>query len=132
MNNPNKLMVVRQQSPEPTGRGFVRLNQLGKDNMPIESISMIVGDFPVGVKVTPHYHPYDEIVYIISGVNHVYYGPDLSEKVEVYEGDLLYIPAYTIHSPENPGSVVSRYLVARGGPEEVVCAPETLAVQDIE
>jgi uncharacterized RmlC-like cupin family protein len=126
MDSSKKLQVVKHVGPEDTGRGFVRLNQLWKGNSPIESISMIVGDFPVGVKVTPHYHPYDEIVYIISGVNHVYFGPELDQMVVVNAGDMLFIPAYTIHSPENPGDIVSQYLVARSGAEEVVCPPEAM------
>jgi uncharacterized RmlC-like cupin family protein len=126
MGQSKKLQVVQYNGPADTGRGFVRLNHLWKGNAPVESLSMIVGDFPVGVKVTPHYHPYDEIVYIISGVNHVYFGPELDEMVVVNAGDLLFIPAYTIHSPENPGSIVSQYLVARSSAEEVICAPETM------
>jgi uncharacterized RmlC-like cupin family protein len=122
--NTEKMTVVRSTGGQDTGRGFIRRNDMSHHNAPSEAVSMTIGDFPVRVEIKPHYHPYDEMVYIMSGVNHVFYGPDLEEMVEVYEGDILLIPAGVVHQPTNPGPDVARYLVARPAPEEAVCWPE--------
>jgi uncharacterized RmlC-like cupin family protein len=123
MSNEKHVMVVRPQGPHDTGRGFVGMNSLSGDDVPSPSISIIVGEFPIGHRVTPHTHPYEEIVYLISGHAEMSYGPGLAQKVEIEAGDILYVPEGVLHSPMNPGPNMVQYLVARSGPEEIIIPP---------
>ena len=58
-------------------------------------------DFAPGVAFPPHSHPGEEIAYVIEGL--LEYRLDGRPPVTLKAGEVLFIPAGTIHSAKNVG-----------------------------
>jgi quercetin dioxygenase-like cupin family protein len=75
-------------------------------------------DFAPGVAFPAHSHPGEEIAYVIEG--ELEYQLDGKPPVTLKAGDVLFIPAGTIHSAKNAGSVnaaeLATYIVEKGKP----------------
>src|SRR5215213_4410323 len=75
-------------------------------------------DIPPGVLAPDHSHPGEEIVYVIEGL--LEYELEDKPPVTLKAGEVLFVPAGTIHSAKNVGSVnaaeLATYLVEKGKP----------------
>jgi quercetin dioxygenase-like cupin family protein len=75
-------------------------------------------DLAPGVAFPPHSHPGEEIIYVIEGLWE--YEVDGKPPVTLKAGDVLFIPAGTIHSAKNVGSgngaELATYIVEKGKP----------------
>jgi quercetin dioxygenase-like cupin family protein len=75
-------------------------------------------DLAPGVEFPPHSHPGEEIAYVIEGL--LEYRLDGRPPVTLKAGEVLFIPAGTIHSAKNVGSgnaaELATYLVEKGKP----------------
>jgi quercetin dioxygenase-like cupin family protein len=75
-------------------------------------------DFAPGAAFGRHRHPGEEIVYVIEGT--LVYKLDGRPPVMLTAGDVLFVPAGTIHAAKNAGSVnaaeLATYVVEKGKP----------------
>jgi quercetin dioxygenase-like cupin family protein len=75
-------------------------------------------DLTPGAVAPRHSHPGEEIVYAIEGS--IEYQPDGKAPMRIKAGEVLFIPAGTIHSVKNVGSdnaaVLATYIVEKGKP----------------
>ena len=75
-------------------------------------------DFDPGYASPKHTHPGEEIVYVIEGT--LVYEVEGRPPVTVKAGDVLFIPAGTIHAAKNVGSTngaeLATYIVEKGKP----------------
>ena len=75
-------------------------------------------DIDPGVAFGKHTHPGEEIIYVIEGT--LEYEIEGKPPVTLKAGDVLFIPAGTIHSAKNPGSGIgselATYIVEKGKP----------------
>jgi quercetin dioxygenase-like cupin family protein len=75
-------------------------------------------DFAPGYFTPKHTHPGEEIVYVIEGT--ILYEVDGKPPVTLKAGDVLFIPARTIHAAKNVGSSsaeeLATYIVEKGKP----------------
>jgi quercetin dioxygenase-like cupin family protein len=75
-------------------------------------------DIAPGVLAASHSHPGEEIVYVIEGL--LEYRLEGKPPVTLKAGEVLFIPAGTIHSAKNVGSVnaaeLATYFVEKGKP----------------
>lgn len=75
-------------------------------------------DFDPGVSFPKHRHPGEEIIYVIEGS--LQYQVEDQAPVTLEAGDVLFIPAGTIHSAKNAGNVkgaeLATYVVEKGQP----------------
>src|SRR5512147_2750605 len=75
-------------------------------------------DFAPGAAFGKHRHPGEEIIYIIEGL--LEYQIDGKPPVTLKAGDVLFIPAGTIHAAKNVGSgnaaELATYIVEKGKP----------------
>jgi quercetin dioxygenase-like cupin family protein len=75
-------------------------------------------DIAPGVLAPNHSHPGEEIVYVIEGL--LEYQLEVKPPVTLRAGEVLFIPAGTIHSAKNVGSVngaeLATYIVEKGKP----------------
>jgi quercetin dioxygenase-like cupin family protein len=75
-------------------------------------------DFAPGYFTPKHTHPGEEIVYVIEGT--ILYEVDGKPPVTLKAGDVLFIPARTIHAAKNVGSgsaaELATYIVEKGKP----------------
>jgi len=106
------LHVARAQQP-----GVTR-NDLQRHDLSIpgrEAIQTIVAIAP-GVTAPRHSHPGEEIVYVIEGL--LEYELEGKPAVTLKAGEVLFIPAGTIHSAKNVGSgngaELATYIVEKG------------------
>jgi quercetin dioxygenase-like cupin family protein len=71
-----------------------------------------------GVTSSRHSHPGEEIIYVLEGV--LEYQRDGKPPVTLKAGDVLFIPAGTIHAAKNvgsgPGAELATYVVEKGKP----------------
>jgi len=71
-----------------------------------------------GVTSSRHSHPGEEIIYVLEGV--LEYQLDGKPPVTLKAGDVLFIPAGTIHAAKNvgsgPGAELATYVVEKGKP----------------
>lgn len=79
-------------------------------------------DIAPGVTAPRHWHPGEEIVYVLEGV--LEYQLKGRPAVTLKAGDVLFIPAGVIHTARNLGSVngveLATYVVEKGKPLSVV------------
>jgi quercetin dioxygenase-like cupin family protein len=75
-----------------------------------------------GMTAPRHSHPGEEIIYVLEGT--LEYRLDGKSPVTLKAGDVLFVPAGTIHSAKNvgndPGAELATYVVEKGKPLVVV------------
>ena len=75
-------------------------------------------DLAPGVAFGKHTHPGEEVIYVLEGT--LEYQLEDKPPVKLKAGDVLFIPAGTVHSARNPGSVtgseLATYIVEKGKP----------------
>ena len=99
--------------------GIKRTNLERKDlGVPGREVVLVRVDFAPGVAFPPHSHPGEEIAYVIEG--ELEYQFEGKSPVTLKAGEVLFIPAGTIHSAKNVGSVnaaeLATYIVEKGKP----------------
>jgi quercetin dioxygenase-like cupin family protein len=99
--------------------GIKRTNLERQDlSVPGREVVLVRVDFAPGVAFPPHSHPGEEIAYVIEG--ELEYQFEGKPPVTLKAGDVLFIPAGTIHSAKNVGSVnaaeLATYIVEKGKP----------------
>ncbi len=87
-------------------------------SVPGREVVQVRVDFAPGVVAPKHSHPGEEIVYAIEGL--LEYQVEGKPPVTLKAGDVLFIPAGTIHAAKNVGSgngaELATYVVEKGKP----------------
>jgi quercetin dioxygenase-like cupin family protein len=87
-------------------------------SIPGREVVQVRVDIASGVLAPNHSHPGEEIVYVIEGL--LEYQIEGRPPVTLRAGEVLFIPAGTIHSAKNVGSVnaaeLATYIVEKGKP----------------
>jgi quercetin dioxygenase-like cupin family protein len=87
-------------------------------SVPGREVVQVRVDIGPGVLAPNHSHPGEEIVYVIEGL--LEYQLEGKRPVTLRAGEVLFIPAGTIHSAKNVGSVngaeLATYIVEKGKP----------------
>lgn len=108
------LHVARAQQPGVT-RTDLQRHDLG---IPGREVVQARVDIAPGSLAARHSHPGEEIVYVLEGS--LEYQLDGKPPVTLKAGDVLFIPAGTIHSARNVGtgrgSELATYVVEKGKP----------------
>ena len=85
---------------------------------PGREVAQVRVDIAPGVMAPNHSHPGEEIVYVIEGL--LEYQLEGKAPVTLKAGEVLFIPAGTIHSARNVGNVnaaeLATYVVEKGKP----------------
>jgi len=87
-------------------------------SIPGREVVQVRVDFDAGAAFGMHSHPGEEIIYVIKGL--LEYQIDGKPAVTLKAGDVLFIPAGTIHAAKNAGSSnaaeLATYIVEKGKP----------------
>ena len=87
-------------------------------SIPGREVVQVRVDIAPGVLAPNHSHPGEEIVYVIEGL--LEYQLEGRPPVTLRAGEVLFIPAGTIHSAKNVGSInaaeLATYIVEKGKP----------------
>ena len=87
-------------------------------SVPGREVVQVRVDFDPGAAFGKHRHPGEEIIYVIEGS--LEYEVEGKPPIAVKAGDVLFIPAGTIHAAKNVGSVngaeLATYVVEKGKP----------------
>lgn len=106
--------VSRAQQPG-TRRTELQRHDLG---VPGREVIQVVVELDPGVTFGDHSHPGEEIVYVLEGA--LEYQLHGQEPVTLEAGDVLFIPAGTVHSAKNvgagTGAELATYIVEKGRP----------------
>ena len=106
--------VARSQQPGVT-RTELQRHDLGVTGREVIQVRV---DLAPGVTFPPHSHPGEEIIYVIEGLWE--YQVEGKPPATLKAGEVLFIPAGTIHSAKNIGSgnaaELATYLVEKGKP----------------
>jgi quercetin dioxygenase-like cupin family protein len=85
-------------------------------SVPAREIIQVRIDFACGSKFGKHSHPGEEIIYVLEGS--IRYKVEGKPSVILRAGEVLFIPAGTIHAAENAGttnaSELATYIVEKG------------------
>ena len=108
------LHVARAQQP-----GIKRTDLQRHDlSIPGREVVQVRVDFAPGAAFPRHTHPGEEIINVLEGS--LEYEVDGKPPVTLKAGDVLFIPAGTIHAAKNVGSVkgaeLATYIVEKGKP----------------
>lgn len=122
---------VRVVSPGRTyvGRqGFTYGAGASAETVGAERICMNVLPMPPGARAKVHYHQgIETIAYLLEGRCAVYYGDRLEHRVEVAQGEQIYLPADVPHAPCNESGAACTWIVvhASGSDQDgIVLLPE--------
>ena len=112
----NGLALDMAQAQQP---GVKRTDLQQHDlSIPGREVVQVRVDIAPGVLAPNHSHPGEEIVYVIEGL--LEYQLEGRPPVTLKAGEVLFIPAGTIHSAKNVGSVnaaeLATYIVEKGKP----------------
>ena len=123
MEETSKTMTQRDATPvtaTPGAQpGITRTDLQQHDlSVPGREVVQVRVDFLPGVVAPRHSHPGEEIVYAIEGV--LEYRLEGKPPVTLEAGEVLFIPAETIHAVKNVGSgnaaELATYVVVKGMP----------------
>ena len=108
------LQVVRAQQPG-TKRTDLQRHDL---SVPGREVIQARVELDPGVASPKHWHPGEEIIYVLEGS--LEYQVEGKPPVTLKAGDVLFIPAGTIHAAKNVGSgngaELATYVVEKGKP----------------
>jgi quercetin dioxygenase-like cupin family protein len=104
------------QPPQPgTRRTELQRHDL---SVPGREVIQVRVELDPGVEFGKHWHPGEEIVYVLEGS--LEYQVEGKPPVTLKAGDVLFIPARTIHAARNagsgPGAELATYVVEKGKP----------------
>ena len=108
------LYVAQAQQPG------IRRTDLQRHDLSVTGLEVIQVrvDFAPGAVAPNHTHPGEEIIYVLEGS--LEYQVDGKPPVTLHDGDVLFIPAGTIHAAKNVGSgngaELATYVVEKGKP----------------
>ena len=108
------LHMAQAQAP-----GITRTDLQRHDlSVPGREVVQVRVDFAPGVAFPAHFHPGEEIVYVLEGS--MEYRLEGKPPVTLKAGEVLFIPAGTIHAVKNVGSgnaaELATYIVEKGKP----------------
>jgi len=110
------MAVAAQPAPQPPGVTRTELQRHDLSTPGREAIQMRIAIGP-GVTFPDHRHPGEEIIYVLEGTFEYRVA---GRPVMVGAGEVLFIPAGTVHSARNAGSgnavELATYIVERGRP----------------
>jgi quercetin dioxygenase-like cupin family protein len=109
------LLVPRGQTQNDIKRTDLQRNDL---SVPGREVVQVRVDIPAGTAFPRHSHPGEEMVYMIEG--ELEYQLDGKPAVALKAGEVLFIPAGTVHAVKNVGASngaeLATYIVEKGKP----------------
>ena len=95
-----------------------QLSGFDRSSVRHDEVVQVRVDIAPGVLAPDHSHPGEEIVYVVEGT--LEYRLEGKPPVTLKAGEVLFIPAGTVHSARNVGSVnaaeLATYIVEKGKP----------------
>jgi quercetin dioxygenase-like cupin family protein len=111
-----------QPKPQPQSKptGINRIDLQRHDlSIPGREVIQTIVELEVGVTSSRHHHPGEEIVYVLEGAP-LEYELEGKPPVTLKPGDVIFIPAGTVHSAKNvgnrKGAELATYVVEKGKP----------------
>ena len=111
-------LVLRVAMAQPAG--ITRIDLQRHDlSVPGREVVQTIVEIPPGVTSSRHTHPGEEIVYVLEGAP-LEYQLEGKPPVTLKPGEVLFIPAGTIHAARNvgnrKGAELATYIVEKGKP----------------
>lgn len=81
----------------------------------------------LGISPVHHHAESEAGIYVLKGASTFFFGPDLRQRIDVIEGDFLFIPAWTIHAEAVRSSDPCEMIMARSTPD-----PKSVNIHDLK
>lgn len=111
-------LVLHAARAQPAGITRIDLQRYDL-SVPGREVVQVIVELDPGVTSSRHTHPGEEIIYVLEGAP-LEYEVEGRPSVTLDPGDVLFIPAGTIHSARNVGSQkgaeLATYIVEKGKP----------------
>ena len=110
-------LALRVARPQQNG---IKRTELQRHDLSIpgREVVQVRGDFPAGVATPKHTHPGEELVYVLEGT--LEFQLEDQAPVTLKPGEVLFVPAGTVHTAKNVSSgnsaALSTYIVEKGKP----------------
>lgn len=113
------LIAVTASAAQAQPAGIKRTDLQRHDlSVPGREAIQVRVDIEPGVAFPSHHHPGEEIIYVLAGT--LEYQVEGKPPATLKAGDVLFIPAGTVHSAKNVGNVtaseLATYVVEKGKP----------------
>lgn len=111
--------LVRAQESFTGKQGLEYAVGISAETVGATGINLQLVTIPPGARAKTHMHSgHETAIYALTGVSHVWYGPELSEHATVAPGDFFYIPAGVPHQPYNSSDEPAVVIIARTDPND--------------
>lgn len=129
MDTPRTCRLIRSSKTYHGKQGFDYNEAISKQSVGSQGICMHLLTIPPGRRAKAHLHEnHETAIYVLQGKSVMWYGEKLEQRMDIEEGDFLYIPAGMPHLPYNPSQTQTcTALIARTDPNEqesVLLLPE--------
>jgi uncharacterized RmlC-like cupin family protein len=128
MSSQPTCVVVRPGGGFSGKQGLSYVEGISAESVDATGLCMHLLRIPPAGRARAHLHEsHETAIYVISGEAEMWLGENLAERLDVKAGELLYIPANTLHLPINTSDEPCVAVLARTDPieqESVVLLPE--------
>jgi uncharacterized RmlC-like cupin family protein len=81
----------------------------------------------LGVSPVHHHAESEAGIYVLKGSSTFFFGPDLRQRIDIGQGDFLFIPAWTIHAEAVTSAEQCDMIMARSTPD-----PKSVNLHDLK
>ena len=121
--NDRPLVTRKGQEHGNTGQsgGLKLMTGVGPQHTPATKIWFGKASNPPGFRSLPHHHGAAETgAYVLSGHARVFFGKDLQDYVDLFEGDFMFVPPFIPHLEVNMSTTEELWWLACRTPENIV------------
>lgn len=128
MSATKRVKIVRPGQTYVGQQGFTYQAGVSRGTVGETDVCLNVLPMPPGARARPHYHEgIDTIAYLVDGRCAVYYGDRLEHRIDVIEGEQVFMPRDVPHAPLNDSGAPCTWIVVHSSgddQDDIVMTPE--------
>lgn len=128
MSATKRVKIVRPGQTYVGQQGFTYQAGVSRGTVGETDVCLNVLPMPPGARARPHYHEgIDTIAYLLDGRCAVYYGERLEHRIDVVQGEQVFMPRDVPHAPLNDSGAPCTWIVVHSSgddQDDIVMTPE--------
>lgn len=128
MSATKRVKIVRPGQTYVGLQGFTYQAGVSRGTVGETDVCLNVLPMPPGARARPHYHEgIDTIAYLLDGRCAVYYGERLEHRIDVVQGEQVFMPRDVPHAPLNDSGAPCTWIVVHSSgddQDDIVMTPE--------
>ncbi|CFX34665.1 Cupin region protein [Candidatus Filomicrobium marinum] len=115
----DRAKIIRPGQTYVGQQGFTYQAGVSRGTVGETSVCMNVLPMPPGAKAKAHYHKdIDTIAYLLEGRCSVYYGDQFEHRVEMVQGEQMFMPRDVPHAPVNDSGAPCTWIVVHSSGDD--------------